>query len=257
MKARIIIAVTALLALGIFTAPHAFGCVPDEGGSQFRCVRLPESIAPVAVEAVQVAANNPVARPTPTGNSPETARVPLYVRPDNCIDAMCPEQVQAAALTSPANWTWIDANSSTWYQINDGHGFQLKVWLFANGQNGLSFDVYAPDQKDLYGKPIGRGSFNKSQANIGADLFYTGRSQATGVWHLRVNNGNSFPVSYSIRFTRTIPQLGNVCDSCHKLIGTDWASCQGDMCQSLHDYYDTNPQCYSHNVDVDMAGGCQ
>ena len=197
--------------------------------------------------------------PTPVGDKPETARDPIYVRPDNCIDAMCPEQKGAPPLNSPLSWTWIGANSSTWYKVNDGHSFQIEVWLFANGQQGLSMDVYAPDQRDHLwdSKPIGRGSFNKSQANIGADLFYSGRSQAYGIWYIKVNNGNAFPISYSFRYTRTIPQLNNVCDSCHKLIGIDWGSCQGDMCTNLHALYDTNPQCYDHNVNNDLAGGCQ
>ena len=194
--------------------------------------------------------------PTPRGDSPETARDPFYVRPQNCINAMCPEQVGAPSLTSSTDWTWIDPNSTIWYKMDDGHGFQLEIWLFANGQNGFSFEVYAPDQQDLYGKPIGRGSFNKNMANIGADLFYSGRTQAHGVWHLRVDNNTSIPMAFSLKFTRTIPTMSNVCDSCHKLIGTDWGSCTGDMCQSLHDYYDTNPTCYDHNVDADFSGGC-
>lgn len=197
--------------------------------------------------------------PTPVGDSPATARDPIYVRPDNCIDAMCPYQDQAAALTSPANWTWIDANSSTWYRINDDYGLQVEIWLFANGQKGLAFDVYAPEQKDFSAKPVGRGSFNKSQANIGADLFYSGRTWAYGTWYVRVNNGNSIPVSYSIRFTDTIPTLGgNTCDSCHKIIGYNWASCSGSQfCSQLHQLYNSNPSCYNHNVGQDLSGGCQ
>lgn len=258
MRTKIIIAGVVLLAFALFTAPHAFGCVPDDSDPS-RCVYFPASHYPTPVSApLNIAAADPPAQPTPTGNSPETARDPIYVKPDNCIDAMCPEQRGAPALTAAESWTWIDANSSTWYKVNDGHGFQVKFWLFANGQQGLSFEVFAPEQQNLWeAKPIGRGSFNKSQANIGADLFYSGRSQASGIWHIRVINGNSVPVSYSVRFTRTLPTMSNVCDSCHKLIGTDWGSCQGDMCSQLHQYYDTNPTCYSHNVGADMSGGCQ
>ena len=237
----------------LWTAPHAFGCVPDDPGSPVRCVQSPKvTVVPTAVPV------DPPAVPTPTGNDPDTARIPLYVKPDNCIDAMCPGQSQAAALSSPLNWTWIAANSSTWYKVNDGHGLQIKFWLFDNRQQGLSFDVFAPDQKD-FSKPIGRGSFDKSQANAGVDLFYTGRSWASGVWYIRVNNGNPYPISYSVRFTLTIPSIGgNVCDQCHKLIGYDWAGCNGGaFCQDLHQLYDTNPSCYSHNVTVDLAGGCK
>ncbi len=248
----------AILLVPLFmlaTTSNAFGCAPDDNGSPFRCARLPQPTNNVTAVADQA---DPPVVPMPTGDSPDTARVPLYVRPDNCIDAMCPEQVHAAALNSPLNWTWIDANSSTWYKINDGHGLQIEVWLFANGQQGISFDVFAPDQKD-FSKPVGRGSFNKSQANIGADLFYSGRSWASGVWYLRVNNGNSTPLSYSIRFTVTIPSLGgNSCDSCHKIIGYDWSGCGGGtFCQDLHQYYNTNPSCYDHNITQDLSGGCQ
>lgn len=195
--------------------------------------------------------------PTPRGDSPETARDPFYVRPQNCINAMCPEQVGAPSLTSTTDWTWIGANSSIWYKMDDGHGFQLQIWLFANGQQGLGFDVFAPEQKDMYNsKPIGRGSFNKSQANIGTDLFYSGRTQAPGVWHLRVYNTTSAPIAFALKFTRTIPTMSNVCDECHKLIGTDWGSCvdgpNSNFCQQLHDYYDTNPDCYNH----DLTNGC-
>lgn len=244
----------AILIVPLFmlvTAPYALGCIPDDAGG---CAKLPKSPTAVAIAARA----DPPTVPTPTGNDPATARIPLYVRPDNCIDAMCPQQSQAASLTSPLNWTWIAPNSSTWYRVNDGHGLQIQFWLFANGQQGLSFDVFAPDQKD-FSKPIGRGSFNKSQANIGADLFYSGRTWASGEWYFRINNGTSYPISYSVRFTLTIPTLGgNVCDSCHKLIGYDWAGCSGtNFCQNLHQLYDTNPTCYNHDVTADLSGGCQ
>ena len=256
MKARIIVAGIALLVLVVIAAPRALSCVPDEGDSPFRCVQMPNSRSSSVVAAVQVV-NDPPARPTPTGDSPEAARVPMFVKPQYCIEAMCPGAVNAPPLNAPGNWTWIKPASSTWYKINDGHGLQVQFWLFANGQQGLSFDVYAPDQKDLYGKPIGRGSFDKSQANAGVDLFYSGRSQAYGIWYVRVTNGNAYPVSYSMRYTLTTPLLGNTCDDCHKVIGYDWSSCNGTtFCQDLHQLYETSPTCYSHNVISDLAGNC-
>jgi hypothetical protein len=257
------------------TTPYAFGCDTGSASSMVQCEAQAQSTdTPTATATITDTATitltatiTPTATPrptvtpspTPNGNSPETARDPIYVRPDNCIDAMCPEQKGAPPLNAPESWTWIGAASSTWYKVDDGHSFQIEVWLFANAQQGLTFEVYAPEQKDHLwdAKPIGRGSFNKSQANIGADLFYSGRSSDYGIWYVKVDNNNAFPISYSFRFTRTIPQLGNVCDSCHALIGTDWGSCQGSMCQSLHDYYNTNPQCYNHDVNADFAGGCQ
>ncbi len=259
MRAKITIVGVALLALLLFTAPRAFGCVPDDGDSS-RCVYFVASNHPTpTVAALKVASVDPPAQPTPTGNSPETARTPMWVKPQYCIEAMCPGAVNAPPLNAPGNWTWIAPNSSTWYKMDDGRSLQVDVWLFANGQSGLSFDVYAPEQKDLWGsKPIGRGAFDKSQANVGVDLFYTGRSVAYGVWYVRVNNGNSFPVSYSLRFTRTTPTgLRNVCEGCHSG-NMDWGSCQGSMCADLHSLYDTNPQCYNHDASAQLAdgGGC-
>jgi hypothetical protein len=257
MRTKIIVAGVVLLALALFTAPRAFGCVPDDGGSS-RCAQLPASNYPVPVTALQIAAKDPPAQPTPTGNSPQTARIPMYVKPQYCIEAMCPGAVNAPPLNAPGNWTWIDGNSSTWYRINDGHGLQVQLWLFANGQKGLSFDVYAPDQKDLYGKPVGRGALDKSQASVGADLFYSGRSQAYGTWYVRVTNGNSYPVSYSMRFTLTTPTLSNSCDDCHRIIGYDWSACNGStFCQDLHQLYDCSPSGYSHDVTADIATYCR
>ena len=262
--------------LMLATTPYAFGCDSISPGSAAQCdaqaqgtltdTPTPTATVTATTTLTPTATITPTATPrptwtpspTPVGDSPDTARDPIYIRPDNCIDAMCPEQKGAPALTAAESWTWIGANSSTWYKMDDGHSFQLKVWVFANGQQGIAMDVYAPEQKAHIwdDKPIGRGSFDKSQGNAGVDLFYSGRSKAFGIWYVKITNNNAFPMSYSIRFTRTIPQLNNVCDSCHALIGTDWGSCQGSMCQSLHDYYDTNPGCYNHDVNADFGGGC-
>ena len=254
MKARIIVAGIALLALVVLAAPRALSCVPDEGNSPFRCVQLPTSSPSSVVAAVQIV-NDPPAQPS--GDSPATALVPMFVKPQYCIEAMCPGAVNAPPLNAPGKWVFIKPASSMWYKINDGHGLQVEFWLFDNGQQGLSFDVYAPDQRDLSGKPIGRGSFNKSQANVGADLFYSGRSQAYGIWYVRVNNNTNVPISYSMKYTLTTPTLSNSCDDCHKLIGYDWSACNGtNFCQDLHQLYDTSPSCYSHDVVADLTGQC-
>jgi hypothetical protein len=263
--------------LMLATSSYAFGCDVGYNGSTIQCVPLAQvsstdtdtpTPTETATDTPTVTATltiTPTATleptwtpsPTPKGDSPATARDPLYIRPKNCINAICPDQVGAPSLTSPEYWTWIDANSTIWYKMDDGHSLQLEVWLFANGQKGLSFDVYAPEQKDFSQKPIGSGSFNKSMANIGVDLFYSGRSIAYGIWYLRINNSNSFPVSYSLRFTRTLPTiLKNVCEACH--IGNmDWGSCRGSMCADLHQLYGSNPQCYNHDASGDLNGGCQ
>jgi hypothetical protein len=188
--------------------------------------------------------------PTPRGDKPETARTAMYVKPPNCIEMMCPGSLNAPAWDSPGNWTWIEPHSSTWYKLYGGT-LQLLVWLFANGQSGITFDVYAPDQKDLYGNPVGRGSFNPSQRP--ADLFYSGRTQAGGIWYVRVNNHNPFPVSYSLRYTTSIPAIRNVCDACHIPLGDlMFDRCvsgpNSTFCDDLWWLYQQNPEEYDHSI---------
>jgi len=260
--------------LTLATSSYAFGCDVGYDGSTIQCVPIAQIAStdtdtptPTATATSTITTTltitptatrkpTPTPIPTPKGDSPETARIPMYVKPQYCIEAMCPGAVNAPPLNAPGNWTWIDANSTTWYKADDGRSLQLEIWLFANGQQGLSFDVYAPEQKnDLYGKPIGRGAFDKSQANAGVDLFYTGRSTAYGIWYIRVNNGNAYPVWYSLRFTRTTPTgLKNVCEGCHTG-NMDWGACQGSMCSDLHTLYDMNPQCYDHDASGQLASG--
>lgn len=188
--------------------------------------------------------------PTPRGDSPGTARTAMYVRPPNCIEMMCPGSLNAPTWDAPGNWTWIEPNSSTWYKLYGGT-LQVLVWLFANGQSGITFDVYAPDQKDLYGKPVGRGSFNPSQRP--ADLFYSGRTQAGGIWYVRVNNHNPFPVSYSLRYTTSIPAIKNVCDACHIPLGDLMfdrcvSGSNSTFCDDLWWLYQQNPEYYDHSI---------
>jgi hypothetical protein len=214
------------------------------------------SVPTVAVTGTPVVTPTATARPTvtpvptPRGDTPETARFPMYVKPPYCIEMMCPGSLTAPAWDAPGEWTWIEPHSSTWYKIHGGT-LQILVWLFAHGQSGMSFDVYAPDQKDLYGKPVGRGSFNPSQRP--ADLFYTGRTKAGGIWYVRVNNHNPFPVSYSLRFTASLPSLGNVCDDCHVPLGDlmfdRCVSAPGStFCDDLRWLYDQNPTYYDHSI---------
>ncbi len=284
----------AILLVPLFmlaTAPYAFGCDLSYASSTVQCVPLAQdadaasptdtstptatvtdtstaTVTPTAtVTDTLIATDTPTITPTatprptwtpfptPVGDNPNTARNPLWVKPEYCIEAMCPGAVNAPVLNSPGHWDWIVANSSVWYKMDDGHSLQLEIWVFANGQSGLSLDVYAPEQTDLYGKPVGRGALNKNYP--GADLFYSGRSSAYGIWYARLTNNNSVPTSYSFRFTRTTP-TGDACSSCHKTIGYDWNACSDPaFCQQLHDYANTNPTCYNHDINADLAGGCQ
>jgi len=163
---------------------------------------------------------------------------------------MCPGTGNAPAWNAPGSWTWIEPRSSTWYKLHGGR-LQVLVWLFANGQRGITFDVYAPDQKDLYGKPVGRGSFNPSQQP--ADLFYSGRTQAGGIWYVRVNNDNPFPVAYSLRYTTALPSLGNVCNDCHNVLGDlmfdrCFSGDNSSFCDDLRWLYEQNPSEYDHSI---------
>lgn len=252
MKAKAVIAGAFLFALVLMalSSSYAFGCIPDPEDPS-RCAETVSIFRPTAV-AISMLQPAPVApRPTPRGDSPATARSPLYVRPVYCIEAMCPGALNAPAFDAPSAWTWIEANTSTWYKMDDGHSLQIQLWLFANGQNGMTFDVYAPDQNDLNGRPIGRGSFNPSQRP--ADLFYSGRTQAGGTWHVRVTNNNSAAVPYVLKFTRTTPAIGNVCDGCHRPLGslmfdqcTDGAG--SSWCQDLGWLYGQDPTTYDHSI---------
>lgn len=185
----------------------------------------------------------------PRGDTPETALTPTFVRPYDCIEMMCPGTRGAPELNQAGGWQFIEAKTTVWYKMSDWGSLQLSVWLYANGQGGMSFDMYAPDQRDLYGKPVGRGSLNPSQHP--ADLFWTGRTMASGIWYARVTNHNAFPVMYSIRNTVSIPAIANRCDACHTpLRDMMWDRCVSDnnWCSDLFNFYQTNPSQFDHSI---------
>jgi len=133
--------------------------------------------------------STPTPKPTPTGKDPEQAREPSGA------------------------WEFIDANSSLWFVMTDSR-MKIEVWLDANGQKGLLFGVYAPEQKDLWtAKPIGQGTFNKLQPQH--DYFWAGRTVAYGSWHLKLTNANSFPVQYNLNFDRVATRVADRCAVCH------------------------------------------
>lgn len=126
---------------------------------------------------------------TPTGKDPYQPRVPN------------------------GSWEYIDANSSLWYEMVDSR-MKLEVWLDLNGQKGVSLEIYAPEQKDLWNsKPIGQGTFNKLQPQH--DLFWAGKTVAFGAWHVKVVNHNSFPINFSLNFDRVATRAADVCAACH------------------------------------------
>ncbi len=178
MRAKFILraaTVAAITLIALTSASFVFGCVPeDEDFNDRHCAKWPKKVA------------------TPLTPQPKG---------DNPADAMIPD----------GNWRFAGPHSSVWYKIDDG-GLHLEIWLDTNGQNGLSLAIYAPDQKDLDGKPVGRGSFNKFQPH---DLFWSGRTSAHGIWYAVVANANPYAFPYSLNYQRVRKRAVDQCAVCH------------------------------------------
>ncbi len=203
MRAKPVLQIASLLALvlTLVTASYAFGCIPDEDHPG-RCVKRPTPIRPVVLAL-------PTAKPTPLGINPETARSPSD------------------------QWSYIAPGSTIWYRIDDSG--TLEIFMNANGQSGITFSVYAPDQKDLYGPPIGRGT---KSAVLPYDLFWTGRTAVRGTWYAVVRNDNPFPVNYALNYQRKIGSVADRCASCHGY-EIEWDRCESDTgwCEGLSEEY--------------------
>jgi hypothetical protein len=208
MKAKGMVRCSLLLALALIllTASYAFGCIPDDEIPD-RCGKLPKATPeqrPVALAAPS--------KPQPRGDSPATAIEPT------------------------GTWQFIGPYTSVWYKMNDA-GLQLEIWLDAYGQSGLSMAIYAPDQKDLYGKPIGRGTFSRFQPH---DLFWTGRSSARGTWYALVTNNTPVAISYSVNYKRVIHSAADRCSTCHGF-EIEWDRCESapgsSWCSDLQKEY--------------------
>lgn len=207
MKFKIILFSSLLLAsvLVLLTASYTFGCVPDEG-YPFRCADTPPKPTPDPV-VVHVAAVT-----TPGfGTSPDNAVEPTGA------------------------WQLIGPNQTHWYKMDDA-GMELNIWIDANGQgrNGLAMAIFAPEQKDLYGKPIGRGSFNPSIPSH--DLYWDGFTIASGIWYAQVSNRTNTPISYNMNYQKVINSTAAGCSLCHGYNISDWGRCQdkgGNFCAGL------------------------
>jgi hypothetical protein len=134
---------------------------------------------------------------------------------------------------------FIGPGVSHWYKMSDA-GMELKVWVDANGQQGLSLALYAPDQTDLYGKPIGRGAYNKFEPSH--DLFwngYTSASGAGGTWYAIVTNGANIPIGYTLGYKRIINSVKARCSECHGF-SIEWDRCEdhgSSWCEDLYEEY--------------------
>lgn len=211
MSKKRMLLLSSLVALTLvwLTAPYAFGCIPDDVDPS-RCIQPPKSSLP---SRTTVAAHTvpPVAAAKPSGLNPDQA-----MEPDG-------------------EWRYIQGNSSLWYKVTDSR-LQLEIWVDANGQSGIALAIYAPDQKDLYGTPVGRGSPNQNEHR---DLFWTGRSRAWGTWYAVVTNYNPYPVNYSLFYKRVAKSTKDYCAVCHGYeINFDDCEDQGDgFCGSLEGDY--------------------
>ena len=186
-----------------------------------------------APEAPGTPGSSPTTTPGATGTlQPEAS--PTATREPTSIPQ--PGSNPDAAVEPRGTWLFIAPNASQWYKMNDA-GLQLDIWLDANGQTGLSLAIYAPDQKDLYGKPIGRGSFNKFE--LGHDLFWTGYTTARGTWYAVVTNGAPQPISYRLDYKRVINSVAGRCSECHGF-EIEWDRCVdggSDWCEELQEEY--------------------
>ena len=212
MKAKIIVPFSILLALVLMavTVPYALGCQPD-GMNPSQCVRLPDPPPADPPTAVPVAA----------------ITVPLFgTNPNNAVVPM-------------GTWVSINPNETHWYKMDDS-GMELRIWVDANGQgrNGLGLAIFAPDQHDLYGKPVGRGSFNPGLP--AHDLFWDGYTVANGVWYAQVTNLTKTPISYNLNYEHVINSVAAGCSLCHGYNISDWGRCQdrgNNLCQGLQGNY--------------------
>lgn len=195
MKSIVQGSIVLALVLILGIVPSALGYDPEDCLLSAYCTGLPTA--------------TPVPVPTPLGDSAATAR------------------------EVTGEWEHIGPNTSVWYRLHDAR-LQLSVWLYTNGQSGVSLAIYAPDQ-DL-SKPVGRGSYNKFQPS---DLFWTGRSRAFGTWYAVITNSNPFAVAYRLEYTRSIRSTADRCSTCHGW-EIEWERCEppdSAHCTNLREEY--------------------
>lgn len=223
--AALLFLLTASLALAATNAPLAHPPGPH----------LQSNDTPTAtVTATDPLTATVTATVTPTAT---TALTPTAQAPTHTIPP--PGDNPNAAQPPSGAWLYINPGQSQWYKLYDA-GVQLVIWIDANGQQGLSMAIYAPDQKDLYGKPTGRGAYNKFLPSH--DLYwqgYTPASGAGGMWYAVVTNGSATPISYNLGYKRDYNSVRAQCSLCH---GFDipWDDCVdngNNWCEDLKKEY--------------------
>lgn len=140
------------------------------------------------------------------------------------------------AVEPNGSWLYIDPQATHWYKVTDNR-VQLVAWIDANQQPGLVMDIYAPEQHDLYGKPIGKGTPNKIESH---DLFWSGKTIAFGTWFIRVTNDSANPIAYSLGYERRATRKADFCAVCHGY-GIEFDGCEdkggSGWCGSLENEY--------------------
>lgn len=149
--------------------------------------------------------------------------------------ALPPGKNPETAIEPTGQWLFIPAGATHWYKVADNR-LKLEIGVSANGQEGLAMAIFAPEQTDLYGKPIGRGASDKYFPQY--DLFWSGRTIAYGTWYVTVTNYKPFPISYSIVYERRSTRPADPCAVCHGYI-IEWDDCDSvdGFCDNLKDNY--------------------
>jgi hypothetical protein len=108
------------------------------------------------------------------------------------------------ALNITGNWVTLQPGASLWYGFQyTGDKSQIQVILNDQGQSGLAFGVWTPDQITQMEAgqsvdPIGRGSPNM---DVPADLFWTGDFNIAATYYVQVENNSSDPIAYNLSLT--------------------------------------------------------
>lgn len=181
--------------------------------------------APTATPAPFKPTVTSVPSPTPATPKPTTriVRAPAAT--------VAPSQQLAVVVANGANpqnpllpgdeWRVLGAHSQVWYKIGDG-GVHMDVALQAKPLDGVSFEVYAPNQ---LGQPIGQGTYQNQTASL---VWAGGFWQANGSWLARVVNSN--PTSAQYKMTSAVKDISKKsCYSYWEYIGTHyvlWTKCE-------------------------------
>ncbi len=143
----------------------------------------------------------PVAKATPKGDSPFSARV------------------------MTGEWETIPAGGQVWYRIDNQNNFFLDIWMDTYGKPGVVFSVYSPEQtNNLSASTVPKG--RSAPSKEGHDWGWKG-AQATGIWHVLVMNTTNAPMAYRIDYRQT--SQDRVCRSYWEWINRDlvyWTACR-------------------------------